>query len=242
MEDSLFAALPAELRDTIYAYILYFPEGITINIGGSQPSLRSPESSRNPLALTTVCKQIREESSTVFYAINVFRLRPHSGDPRNSENLDSWLKQIGHGNRVAIKHVDVDLGIWSPGYIRPSSATRFATPLPVQAAQYINRFRDINVSCTFSMDVRFSDIPGVGVFHLSAVDLAKEEATFGTDASVFEQACLHQAHIIDRASSESMLESYAVIRLMMGLDRCRSSFAEFLDAIRDRVARRAEST
>ena len=237
MEDSPLARLPKELRDEIFAYALHFEEGIGIVIRNDLPYLKLPHPSSYPLALTQVCKIVRKESLSDFYSNNVFRIRPFPGDSRSGEIIERWLKQIGYANRSIIRQVDIELGLWTPGYTRPSSATRFATPLPVQAAQYINRLRSFRVPSTFSIDIRYSDIPGLGSFSLIEVDLVHEEKVFGTSDSVFEQACLQQAKIIEVASAESKLESYAVIRLMMGLDRCRSSFAEFLDTIRDRVER-----
>lgn len=232
MDNSPLARLPKELRDELYAYALYFEEGITLNVAGQKPWLRSPKPSEHPLALTQVCKRAREECHSIFYSANIFRLKPFPGDARNSEMIETWLEQIGSTNRSALRQVDVELGLWSPSYTPPSSATRFATPLAVQAAAYTTCFWDIGVPGTFSIDVRYSDIPGLGVFRLAEIDLVNEEEVFGTEDSKFEQACLQQAKIIEEASAESKLESYAVIRLIMGLDRCRSSFAEFLHAVK----------
>lgn len=229
MDNSPLGRLPPEIREAIYTYTLHFADGISINIGGEGPQLRSPKPSEYPQALTQTCKKIRAESLEIFYAQNVLRIRPYPGDPRDSDILEAWLTSIGQKNRRAIQRIDMELGLWSPGYTRPSSATRFATPLPTQAAAYLTCLRDMDIEATFSMEVRYSDIPGLGRFYLSDVDLVHEEKFFGSaDHSKFEQACLTRREEINHYSAESRIESYAVVRLIMGLDRCRMAFEEFL--------------
>lgn len=232
MDNSPLGTLPPEIRDQIYAYALHFDEGISLNIGGQGPQLRSPKPSEYPLGLTKVCKKMREECLSTLYSRNIFRIRPYPGDPRDADMLEIWLKQIGPKNRSALQRVDMELGLWSPGYTRPSSATRFATPLPTQAAAYLTCLRDMDIETTFSIDVRYSDIPGLGIFHLSEADLVYEEKVFGSEDSKFEQACRQRYAMITDYSAESRIESYAVIRLIMGLDRCRNSFAEFLHSMK----------
>jgi hypothetical protein len=72
-----FATLPRELRDEIW--VLAQKQDGVINLtcrwisvnGVVQPkafsSARAPTQSRHPLAVTAVCKQIREETAAVFY-------------------------------------------------------------------------------------------------------------------------------------------------------------------------------
>lgn len=76
METSLFNNLPAEIRNTIYAYTLFDPNGVDIN---SEP------------ALLRTCKQIRGEASLMHWAINQFQVEIH--EENISHELCRWLKK-----------------------------------------------------------------------------------------------------------------------------------------------------
>lgn len=130
-------------------------------------------------------------------------------------------------------------------------------PIPGQVAAYIlcflrsdNKSGVSNVStssttstasttsttkCTFTFEVRYSDIPDYGGLKLSEMDFRVEEAVFGTKEGRFERRLVEQAERIARANAEGRIEGLGVVMLMMGLDRCRSAFAEFLAAVMERV-------
>lgn len=76
MDTSLFNNLPAELRNTIYAYTLFEPHGAYIN---SEP------------ALLRTCKQIRDEASLMYWAINQFQVDIH--EERIDHRLCQWLQR-----------------------------------------------------------------------------------------------------------------------------------------------------
>ncbi|CZT21871.1 uncharacterized protein RCC_07737 [Ramularia collo-cygni] len=76
METSLLSSLPAEIRNSIYAYALFEPNGVYIN---SEP------------ALLATCKQIRGEASLMYWAVNQF----HANIREQSSNRSfcRWLKK-----------------------------------------------------------------------------------------------------------------------------------------------------
>lgn len=100
-----FLRLPAELRNTIYKMAVVSEDPIEITT--PQP------------AIAVVCRQLRNESLTLFYKENAFRdsqWRQQAGclhDETNRKvhrdlgqsNLVSWLNRVGEGNRRHLKTV-----------------------------------------------------------------------------------------------------------------------------------------
>ncbi|KAK5013063.1 hypothetical protein LTR39_003834, partial [Cryomyces antarcticus] len=95
-----FLKLPAELRNRIYEDALLFraPRALHDIVrdhardSGDDPSqtvLCQP-------ALTRVCKQIREESLSVYYGLNEFSAELLACNPRH--NASAWLARIGNAN------------------------------------------------------------------------------------------------------------------------------------------------
>lgn len=78
MEKSLFNELPAEIRNAIYAYALFEANGADVN---SQP------------ALLKTCKQIQSEATSMYWAINGFKINIHEGTINHS--LCQWLRKAG---------------------------------------------------------------------------------------------------------------------------------------------------
>lgn len=83
MDTSLFNNLPAEIRNIIYAYSLFSPDGVTIN---SEP------------ALLRTCKQIRSEATLMYWAINNFKISIH--EERLNHKLCRWLQNAGSRLRL----------------------------------------------------------------------------------------------------------------------------------------------
>lgn len=75
MENSPIGALPGELRNLIYEFALFEPNGVAT---ATEPGL------------LRTCKTIREEAELMFYALNHFHTTVH--EDRISHNLCRWLK------------------------------------------------------------------------------------------------------------------------------------------------------
>lgn len=78
MDKSLFDGLPAEIRNAIYAHALFDPDGADIH---SRP------------ALLQTCKQIQDEASLMYWAINDFRIDIH--EDKDNHGPCHWLRKAG---------------------------------------------------------------------------------------------------------------------------------------------------
>ena len=139
MENSPFAKLAPELRNRIYELVLYKQEGFhfTEDEFGDPHTVCHPSPrpnsyercsntvNRHLLALTQVCRDIRSESSSLFFSINAFRIdtctcaenvngvRKHHDDcPDRLEACEFWLRAIGPNNASAIQRLEFDFGTW----------------------------------------------------------------------------------------------------------------------------------
>lgn len=83
MENSLLNELPAEIRNTIYAYTLFEPNGANIN---AEP------------ALLGTCKQIRSEAALMYWAINEFKINIH--EEKMNHEICRWLEKAGSRLRL----------------------------------------------------------------------------------------------------------------------------------------------
>jgi len=95
--DALFRqlkAVPRELRDHIYGYILSERTNIVISAERFERDNRGDLSMPKPALLNT-CKQVRRETAPVYYAVNTFvsssRMTTMSGRCRS---LGSWHSRI----------------------------------------------------------------------------------------------------------------------------------------------------
>lgn len=132
MDASPLNKLPGELRIAIYEFALTQRENVTINILTGTPKLVVPlpvnrliltgtpkivvPSHANYLfGLLATCKQIRDESSAIFYEVNKFTLVSNYAGERHhgdlwQRGLESWLDQIGDRNRASLAYVEIDIG------------------------------------------------------------------------------------------------------------------------------------
>jgi len=135
MDSSPFSKLAPELRNQIYALVLYEPEGIRLiqNLGvdpetyelndDGRITARHKLCTRRLLALTTTCKEIRAECLKMFYATNTFIIRPAilsksvghwskaSSDEYQSAllSLQVWMRQIQPQARHAMQRLVLEL-------------------------------------------------------------------------------------------------------------------------------------
>ena len=132
MDASPFRKLPAELRNRIYEFALQQTASVAICMRSSSPKLQ-PLRFRNLLALTTTCKEIREQASGILYAVNHFELiaepvallgKADAGLKfvEFKFSLHKWIRSIGQRSSSSLRHVELDVGlirrrIWSRGQV-----------------------------------------------------------------------------------------------------------------------------
>lgn len=142
MDDSPFNALPAELRNRIYHFALCDTEPVTIDFVHHGRRTRIGGRKRL-LALTETCRQIHNESLSVFYADNDFLAligslagtasfedispgRYAGGSPR----FRHWLLSIGFDNAASIKRIEIQTNLdgKSTKLLSPLTAARLLRP------------------------------------------------------------------------------------------------------------------
>lgn len=116
MDSSPFVQLPGEIRNTIYEHCLQLPTPVIVSLTQDEPRLRDIPHP-NMLALTRTCKQIRMESTSVFFQMHSFQLvfRVMELDPFDADmwqkRLLTWLKMIGDHGRKYLSQVYLDIGV-----------------------------------------------------------------------------------------------------------------------------------
>ncbi|KAK4963318.1 hypothetical protein LTR10_000946 [Elasticomyces elasticus] len=68
MDESPLQEIPAELRNRIAELALYEPDGVEIKIASGRSTCR------NPPSLPSVCRQLREETYKMYFAVNEFTI------------------------------------------------------------------------------------------------------------------------------------------------------------------------
>lgn len=110
MEASPFHKLPRELRDDICTRALLVQkqagrkrhESKEVRIEPLGMKFRCRRVCRHPLALTEACKQIRQESLTLFYRINTFRFE-------TLDTLRDWKDQVSRECSSSLCYVKISL-------------------------------------------------------------------------------------------------------------------------------------
>ncbi|KJX98956.1 hypothetical protein TI39_contig380g00006 [Zymoseptoria brevis] len=121
MENSSFQKLPQELRRIIYRYALTKPYPIELLAGSTTtrhsrlprllPAPISCMRHANILALTTVCRQLHEETVPVFLQENIFRIITQLDVPSWGLTLRAFNLQAAH----ALLLCNAKLGLWLLG-------------------------------------------------------------------------------------------------------------------------------
>ena len=154
MEASPLIELPGEIRNRIYELALFQSGGITVFVSASRPHLFKPTETSDILALTKTCKDIRYESSPIFYETNKFSLiskylgEQYSGDIRHARNtqwetgLCLWLNHLGERNINALSHVEIDIGTSFLYNYVPSSESIWRS-----VASVLDHFADTTLVC-----------------------------------------------------------------------------------------------
>lgn len=115
--------LRAELRNRIYELALLQPDGVVL-----RTYAHGVRSRNAPIALTTVCRQIRAETDSMFYSINNFVVEteilqtmgpyrssrsPAVAARRLPQHTLDWLWKLGTNRTSHLKAVTLDLGVSS---------------------------------------------------------------------------------------------------------------------------------
>lgn len=140
MEASPFGTLSGELRNRIYHYFFNSQLATQTHLDVRDKHLklkRNQNKTRNALALTAACHQLRCETLALFWSTASFRIvadtltaYSHPSDPipgvhpMNRANhinwdrkatLEEWLQYSGIGNFARLlRPVELDLGVWDP--------------------------------------------------------------------------------------------------------------------------------
>lgn len=131
MDASPLRTLPPELRNTIYDLVLCvpWPVGLQLVINptkiGTRQSVKSLKCTRSPdvrnaLSLTETCKEIRNETPAMFYAINRFTFFASIHQERNKHDTllsairdvrqcRQWLDSIGPRSAEALTRLAVSI-------------------------------------------------------------------------------------------------------------------------------------
>lgn len=96
--------LPAELRILIFEYVLAPASDTVIRIRRHQS--RSDEPCQP--AITRTCRQLRQDSLPVFYALSNFKIVILYALPPNFTVPKNWLRAIGAENAKHITRLDID--------------------------------------------------------------------------------------------------------------------------------------
>jgi hypothetical protein len=130
--------LPRELRDQIYHHTFFQPNGVKIHIFKPNPSMPDMP---DMLALTSTCKQIRQECGNLFFEVNELILdvnlltaaRSHIQEcrrldghpnPNFADHISDHFAPVAghHGCANRFKHVR--LLLWPHLFIKGNSSTR----------------------------------------------------------------------------------------------------------------------
>jgi hypothetical protein len=131
----LLELLPRELRDEIYHHTLFQPDGVRIHI--FKPNAPMPDM----LALTSTCKQIRQECGNLFFEINELTLdvnlltaaRSHIQEcrrldghpnPNFADHISDHLAPAAGHRGCANRFKHVRLLLWPHLFIKGNSSTR----------------------------------------------------------------------------------------------------------------------
>ncbi|KAI6812732.1 hypothetical protein KC340_g14780 [Hortaea werneckii] len=113
MEASPFARLSAELRNQIWTYALYQPDGFYLELQGGGYEL-SEKGHR--IALIKTCRQINAEASMLLYNVNKFTFSaimmesPVRLHFPKMQLVEDWLCTIGPAKASTIAEICFDLG------------------------------------------------------------------------------------------------------------------------------------
>ncbi|KAK5136949.1 hypothetical protein LTR08_001456 [Meristemomyces frigidus] len=129
MDASPFSRLSAELRNRIYELALIEPYGIVLTMEARRNTLATSPSigvhdlkkvnlhnPRPSTALLRVCRQIRDETRSMYVSVNKLVINPwvnivyHLGWPVSQLTLMEWVDMVGPEQVKQLRTVDVILG------------------------------------------------------------------------------------------------------------------------------------
>lgn len=107
MDKSPLARLAPEIRNRVYGLVLQRPDAIVLTVNGRDCRISDNASHEWLLALPATCKQLRDETTQMFYAQNTFQLQ---GQDSGASQLLAWQKAIGKEGRKALRLIIIDTG------------------------------------------------------------------------------------------------------------------------------------
>ncbi|EME79170.1 uncharacterized protein MYCFIDRAFT_177814 [Pseudocercospora fijiensis CIRAD86] len=146
--------LSAELRNEIYELALKQKEDQAVGITIDSSTNRLTTRAKNATALTRTCKQINQESSAMFYAVNNFVISKGPGPETKGKKknqthevqiLERFLKSIGPKNCAVLLHLDVQVH-------RPFADSYQQAPELNKLLKIANKFKPKHLDCTFSLE------------------------------------------------------------------------------------------
>lgn len=164
MDTSHLARLPAELRNAIYAYILRYDDGPIELLPGHVGRVQTQSHVRHDklLALTRTCREIRQDTRLMFFALNEFLF---IGDPPFLEMVfERFISVIGKQGadslrrltfttrfrHLRLKDPGTEIGLGSLCTLRrfalqhPSCSMRLGLPLPSEGEPMQLDLRDLS--------------------------------------------------------------------------------------------------
>ncbi|KAK4499639.1 hypothetical protein PRZ48_010157 [Zasmidium cellare] len=117
MDNSPLAKLSPELRNRVYEYALIFDDTqlhVTADHYNAKMHTTNECAQLRPLALTTTCRQIRQETSQMFYHYNTFNIHfeKHTEDQDRDETclLQRFSANMGGVNATNLRRIAVTIG------------------------------------------------------------------------------------------------------------------------------------
>lgn len=253
MDDSPFGNLPAEVRNNIYSLVIH-EDGVapTFNIYSKEPYIRTSPPLPQILALTMVCKQMRNECcsmahSSTAYTVgrtfgHLYAAKRNTATPSTTDGVSKefelwqetcwdWLFQIGDSNRSLVRKINIGIGRWdSDGYPRYDHHGLVDSDVSkglAKFATYVATTENTGCEVTAMYPGEVSQME----FRMSYSD---QTSWFRAPAERFRV----ESRKLNQAWKEGSLMNQHFVRQHMDLQQCRACMyilLEYVDSIIDQV-------
>ena len=152
MNNSPFARLPPELRDSIYDTALQFPDDVVLSElrrEGGNGLYSESDTKQVSLNILLLCRQISEEAAKRLYSGNTFAVVQNKVDAYCDEVLNKFISSIGSTNAESLQS------------IRVSYTLTQGTIFNGQFRSHLRKLRDVVREiphCQIKVDLSFFDI------------------------------------------------------------------------------------
>ena len=225
MDNSPFSRLSPELRNQIYHLVLQQPHPIQVRKRSQEDrDMRryldrldtSQQNRPQPLALTMTCRAIRDESTQLFFAANVFCFTYQDIPTTAIENAREFLDQLSASSRLAVRGINiVSKGSFMSACLRGASATfirdlQHLSELAERQAHvdFQSRFRIIPGSQRTSPEIvlRMRDLEMSARSHVDMV--TRERDAFGHGSHGWTYLDCLRGYLKDPRDTEKFIPSY----------------------------------